>query len=90
MRMVCKKDLNYAELETMRTSRSPTTVMTANGELLTREEATAHVKELDLFATVLFFEKIPAVLLFLAKFCEDLGKTYHWTSDQNPHLTRKA
>ena len=31
MHMVSKRDLNSAELETMRTSRSPTTVMTANG-----------------------------------------------------------
>ena len=31
MHMVSKKDFNSAELETMRTSRSPTTVMTANG-----------------------------------------------------------
>ena len=40
MHMVSKKDLNSAELETMRTSRSPTTVMTANCEVQTREEAT--------------------------------------------------
>ena len=32
MHMVSEKDLNSAELETMRISRSPTTVMTANGE----------------------------------------------------------
>ena len=31
MHMVSKRDLNSAELETMRISRSPTTVMTANG-----------------------------------------------------------
>ena len=42
--MVSKTDLNSAELETMRTSRSPTTVMTANGEVQTREEATVYVK----------------------------------------------
>ena len=36
----------------MRTSRSPTIVMTANGEVQTREEATVYVKELDLFVTV--------------------------------------
>ena len=42
--MVSRKDLNSAELETMRTSRSPTTVMTANGEVQTREEATENVK----------------------------------------------
>ena len=38
--VVFKRDLNSPELETMRTSRSPTTVMTANGEVQTREEAT--------------------------------------------------
>ena len=35
----------------MRISRNPTTVMTANGEKQTREEATVFVKELDLFVT---------------------------------------
>ena len=39
MHMVSERDLDSAELETMRTSRSPTTVMTANGEVQTREEA---------------------------------------------------
>ena len=33
--------------------RSPTTVMTANGEVQTREEATVCVKGLDLFVTVM-------------------------------------
>ena len=47
MHKVSKRDLNSAELETMRTSRSPTTAMTANGEVQTREEATVYVKELD-------------------------------------------
>ena len=36
MHMVTKKDLNSAELETMRISRNPTTVMTANGEVQVR------------------------------------------------------
>ena len=47
MHMVSKRDFNSAELETIRTSRSPTTVMTANGEVQTGEEATVYVKELD-------------------------------------------
>ena len=54
MHLVSKKDLNSAELETMRISRNPTTVMTANGEVQTREEATVCVKELDKFVTVMF------------------------------------
>ena len=44
MHMVSKKNLNLnsAESETIRTSRCPTTVMTANGEVQTREEATVY------------------------------------------------
>ena len=79
MHMVSKRDFDSAELETMRTSRSPTTAMTANGEVQTREEATVYVKELDLFVTVVLLEETPAVLS-LGKLCEDHGYTYHWTS----------
>ena len=89
MHMVIKRDLNSAELETMRTSRSSTTVMTANGEVQTREEATVHVKELDIFVTFMLLEEIPAVLS-LGKLCEDHGYTYHWTSGQKPHLTKNG
>ena len=39
MHMVSKKDLNSAELETMRTSRTLTTVMTANGEVQTKRRS---------------------------------------------------
>ena len=44
MLMVSTKDFNSAALETMRMSRNPTTVMTAKGEVQTREEATVFVK----------------------------------------------
>ena len=63
MHMVSKKDLNSAELETMGISRIPTTVMTANSEVLTREEATVCVKELDLFVTVMLLKKHPQFFL---------------------------
>ena len=65
MRLVSKRDLNSAELETMRISRSPTTVMTAKGEVRTREEATVNVKVLDFFMTVMLLEETPAVLSLL-------------------------
>ena len=45
MHMVSEKDRNSAELATMRTSRSPTTVMTANGGVRTNKEPTVHVKQ---------------------------------------------
>ena len=85
MHMVSKRDFNSAELETMRTSRSPTTVMTANGEMQTIEEATVYDKQLDLFVKVMLLEETPAVLS-LGKLCEDHGYTYHWISGQKPHL----
>ena len=81
MHMVSKRDLNYAELETMRISRSPMTVMTANGEVQTREKATVYV------VTVMPLEETFAVL-FLGKLYEDHGYTYHWTSGQKTHLTK--
>ena len=87
--MVSKRDFNSAELETMRTSRSLTTVMTANGEVLTREEATVFAKELDLFVTVVLLEETPAVLS-LGKLSQNHGYTYHWTSGQKPHLTENG
>ena len=58
MHMVSKRDLDSAELETMRTLGSPTTVMTANGEVQTREEVTVYVRELDLFK-LCFLKKLP-------------------------------
>ena len=90
MHMVSKEeDLNSAELETMRISKSPTTVTTAHGEVQTREEATVYVEEFDLFVTGMLFEETSAVLS-LAKLCEDLGYIFHWTSGQKPHLTKMA
>ena len=62
MHMVSKKNLNSAGQQTMRTSRSPTTVMTANGDVQPRDEATVCVKQLDLFVTVMLLEETPAVL----------------------------
>ena len=73
LHMVSEIDLNSAELETMRTSRSPTTVMTANGEVQTREEATVYVKQLDLFVKVMLLEETPAVFLTLGNSVRTMG-----------------
>ena len=52
--------MNSAELETVRVSTSPTTVVT---EVHTAEEATVYVKELDLFVTVKLLDDTPAFSL---------------------------
>ena len=59
MHMVSRKDLISADLETMRISKNPTTVVTANGEVLTKEEATENVKASVLFVTVMLLEDTP-------------------------------
>ena len=87
MHMLSRKDLNSAWLETVKVSKNPTTAVTANGEVQTQEEATAHVKEFDLFVTVKLLEDISAVLS-LGKRCEDHGYSHEWTSGQKPHLIK--
>ena len=85
MHMVSRKDLNSPALETVYVSQSPTTVVAANREVLTKGEATLYVRELDLFVTVMLVEDTQAVLS-LGKLCEDQGYNNHWTSGQKPHL----
>ena len=48
--------------------------------VLTKQETTVYVRELDLFVTIM--------LLPLGKLCEGHGYTYHWTSDQKPQLIK--
>ena len=89
MHMISKKDLNSAELETVTTSRSPRTVITANGEVQTHEEATVYVKELDIFLTLKVLEDTPAVLS-LGKLCDEHGYSYGWMNGQKQHLIQNV
>ena len=89
MHMVSKKDLNKAELDTVRISKNPTVVMTASGEVPAKEEATENVHELNMFVAVLLLENTPAVLS-PGKLCEEFGYSYRWTGGQKPHLIKKG
>ena len=71
MHMISEKDLSSAEMDTLTTSRSPTIVIIANGEVQTHEEAIVYVKELEKFLTMKLLENTPAVL--------SLGKALRWT-----------
>ena len=83
MHMLSRKDLNSAELDAVKVSKSPTTAATANGEVQTKEEATVYVKELDLFVAVMLLEDT-LVVLSRGQLCENHGYSYHWTSGQKP------
>ena len=85
MHMISKKDLNDAAMDTLTKSCSPTTVITANGEVQTHEEATVYVKELDIFLTMKVLEDTPAVLS-LKELCDEHGYSYEWINGQKPRL----
>ena len=72
-------------MDTLSKSCCPTTVITANGEVQTHEEATVYVKELDIFLTMKVLENTPAVLS-LGKLCDENGSSYEWINGQKPHL----
>ena len=89
MHMISRKDLNSAELETVRISSYPSSVITANGEVQSHEEATIYVKELGMFLTMKILEDTPAVSS-LGKLCEDQGYSYEWINGQKPHLIKNG
>ena len=89
MHMVSKKDLNDAEMDTLTKSCSPTIVITATGEVQTHEEATVHVKELDIFLTMKVYENTPAVLS-LGKLCDENRYSYEWINGQKTHLIKNG
>ena len=84
---ISKKNLNCDEMDTLTPSRSPATVITANGEVQTHEEATFYVKESDIFLTKKVLEDTPAVLL-LGKLCDENGYSCEWINGQKPHLIK--
>ena len=90
MQMVSEKDLDSAELETMRTSRSPTTVMTASGEVQTREEATVYVKELDVFVTVMLLEETPPQFFHSGSSAKTMGILTTGPAVKNHNLTKNG
>ena len=76
-------------METLRRSRNPTTVVTANVEVQTNEEAQVYVYDLDLFVTVQILDDTPAFLP-LGKLCKEHGYTCEWPSGQKPRLTKQG
>ena len=69
MHMLSKKDISSAELATLQKSRNPTTVITANGEMQTSEEAQVYVHDFEPFVTVQILDDTLAVL--------SLGELHH-------------
>ena len=89
MHMLSKKDFSSDEMDTLRRSRNPTTVVTANGEVETNEEAQVYVYDLDLFVRVQLLEETQAVLS-LSKLCSEHGYSYEWKNGETPRLPQNV
>ena len=87
MHMISKTDLSDAPIDIL--TCSPMTVLTANGEVQTHEEATVYVKELDIFLSIKVIENTRAVLS-LGKWCDENGYFYEWSNGQKTHLIKNA
>ena len=89
MHMMSKKEISSEELWTVKRSRTPTVVLTANGEVHTHEEAQVFVHDLNQFVTVQLLEEKPAVLS-QGKLCKDHRYSYVWVSGQEPRVTKNG
>ena len=84
MHMMSKKK-NSGEMDTVRRSRAPAVVSTANRKFKTHEEAQVFVHDLNLFVIVQVLDGTPAVPSF-GKLCEEHGYFYEWVSGQKPRF----
>ena len=76
--MLSKKDLSSDEMDTLRRSRNPATVVTANGRSAKKnEEAEVYVHDLDLFVTVQLLDETPAVPS-LGQLCSEHACSCEW------------
>ena len=89
MYMLSKKDSSSDEIDNLLRSRAPVTVVTANGEVQTNEEAQVYVQDLDMFVTVQLLEEKPAGLS-LGKLCSEHGCSYEWKNGETPRSTKNG
>ena len=91
MHMLSKKDLSSDEMDTLRRSRTPTTVVTSRGEVQTNEEAQENVHDLDLFITVQLLEKFLTMkVLEDTPAVKEHGYPYAWKIGETPRLTQNG
>ena len=89
MHMMSRKESSSDELWTVKRSRTPTVVLTANGEVHTHEEAQVFVHDLNQVVNVQLLEETPTVPS-LGKLCKDHGYSCEWVSGQEPRLTKNG
>ena len=91
MHTLSKKDLSSDEMDTLRRSRIHTTVVTANGEVQTNEEAQVYVHDLDLFVTVQLVPKKKHKQFYrLISFAQNTDVHMSGNNGETPRLTKNG
>ena len=70
-----KSSLTPGDLKTVTNSDTLCLIVTANGTVESNDEATVHIKDLDIFLCVRLVDDAPAVLS-LRMVCEMMGQSY--------------
>ena len=82
MHMLSKKGLSSDEMDSVRRSRHPTTVVIENGEVQTNEEAQVYIR-------VQLLDETPAVLS-LGKLCSEHRYSHEWKNGGTSRLTQNG
>ena len=83
MHTLSKRDLSSDEMDTLRKSRKPKTLLAATGEVQINEEGQFFLHDLDLFVTVQLLDETPAVLT-LGMLGSDHGYSHEWKNGETP------
>ena len=89
VRMLSRRDFTSAELDTVRVSRHPATVITAHVSSAPNEEAT-HVRDCDSIVTVAASRRHSSGCNSRRKLCEDHGYSYAWKEGKHHILLKMA
>ena len=82
-----KNELTPIEKVTIRGSKEPTVITTANGKGESTEETTVYVNDLEVFVAIVPLENSPAVLS-PGLFCTDLRCSCEWKKGESPSLMK--
>ena len=87
--MMSKSDLIREGKTASRKSKESCSIITANGSITATEEATVHVRDLDICITVHQLDDAP-VVLSRGNACEERGYSFEWKGNQSRTLTQMA
>ena len=86
--MMSKMDMSPEELETVKASRRPTTVITANGSMYATEEVIVFLKEMDMFVSVQLLEDRHSSNAVSGETLRRKEYSCEWNEGQNPNVIK--